>query len=673
MREHRFPLFVGLRAFRLLAIVPAWFLFIAALSLTFYIVGPDLPYGNTLRLGGYVGLVLALCMCISPFALVAVAGFVGKSVKSAISARACDVLLGRDGIRVQGGPAHGFSASWESLSTQGGIRWTADGLWLRDGNQRSLEVPIPPDDDERVSLEALFATVSAYAASFQRRDAPPPRRSPPGTLLCQGCGAPQAPVDAPAVRCAHCQTTNTIPPELADKIRAMRMVAKEHTREDGLASVLVTQRGARMANLVAFVGGLLMMGATAITLFITAIFAFVDGKEAGLPRAGGFGIAAAGAGLLLLAAVRFLLANRRALRLLSVGFSAKQPEREGDPPVCRECFGPLPDPGADAAVAHCVYCRAANVMAADLRLEASIVGRFATLSKDPHTVLAACAQQRRRARIVGGIALAMIVSGISWLFIVSRAEATKIAPDALEIPFDETAKPELFGKVLPGPRADKVERMKNLGDVSVWLEPDGHGGVTPVEPKKSLARVPFSTAWYADTIVMDVLPFPDGAWLATTRASEEGHLRIRRIEKDGSTRILLDDAREPMPSPDGQHLAAVRLVGELFHVVVATAPAEKPRMLTRGRGHEAFPVWSPDGKQIAFLTRTVRDPIQYGTRYGHGHLWIMDADGKNAERLTTGVSLEMVRPVWTDKGIWVLARESTTSGITTVLWRVVPR
>lgn len=65
MRVHRFPLFVGLRAFRLLAITPAWFLFIAALSLTFYLVGPHLPYGNTLRLGGYVGLLLALCMCVS--------------------------------------------------------------------------------------------------------------------------------------------------------------------------------------------------------------------------------------------------------------------------------------------------------------------------------------------------------------------------------------------------------------------------------------------------------------------------------------------------------------------------------------------------------------------------------------------------------------------------------
>jgi hypothetical protein len=674
VHERRFPLFIGLRAFRILAVVPAWLLFVAALSLTVYLVGPDLPYGNALRLGGYVGLLLAMCLCISPCALLFAAGFIFRSLRRAFSARACDVALGREGIRILGGPAHGFSATWESLAMPGGVRWAPDGLWLRGGEKRWLHVPLPPDDDERASLEALFATVSAHAAASARKEAPPPRRTPPGTLLCNGCGAPQAPVEAPAVRCRHCNTTNAIPPELADKIRAMRAVAQQRAGDDALASAVVAQRGAVVANLVAFAGGLLMLGASAITLLATAAFAFVDGKEAGLPRGGGFGLAAAGVGLLLLAAVRFILANRRALRLLTVGFSAREPAREGDPPACRECSGPLPDPGAGAAVARCVYCGAANVMAADLRLEAAIVRRFAALSKDPHEVLAECGKQRRRARLVGALGLGMITGGALWLFREGRANALAGAGEAVEIPFDEEAKPEILGAVLPGPAAARVELVADLGDAPAWLVPDGHGGVTPVDPKNTLAKMPFSTAWYADTIVMDVAPLADGALLATMRASEEGHLRIRRIERDGATRVLLDDAREPMPSPDGKWLAAVRLVGEQFHVIVAPADRpDTPRQLTRGKGHEAFPVWSPDGKRIAFLTRTVRDPIQYGTRYGHGHLWVMDADGGHAERLTAGVSLEMVRPVWTEQGVWVLGRESTPRGGTTVLWRVVPR
>jgi len=357
-----------------------------------------------------------------------------------------------------------------------------------------------------------------------------------------------------------------------------------------------------------------------------------------------------------------------------VGFSAREPEREGDPPACRECFGPLPDPGPGAAVARCVYCGAANVMAADLRLEASIVRRFAALAKDPREVLSACARARRRARLVGALGIAMIAGGASWIVHEDGADATIGAKDAIEIPFDENEAPQYIGAVLPGPAAARVERVTDLGDVSVWLEPDGRGGAAPVDPQESVAKLPFSRTWYTDKLVMDVVPSADGAFLATMRASEQGHLRIRRIEHGGAARVLLHDAREPMPSPDGKKLAAVRLVEEKFHVILApTDRQETPRQLTRGSGHEAFPVWSPDGGRIAFLTRTVRDPIQYSKRYGQSHLWVMDAEGRHAERLTTGVSLQMARPVWTEQGIWVLGRESTPDGVTTVLWRVVPR
>ena len=677
MKERRFPLLIGLRAFRLLAIVPAWLLFVAALSLTLYLVGPDLPYGNTMRLWGFVGVVLAMCLFLSPFALLFAAKFVFGTIRRAISNRACDVVMDETGIRILGGQAHGFSASWESLAHPHpcGVRWVGQELWLRGGENRWLRVPLPPDADERTSLEALFATVSAYAASSGQKNATPKRRSPPGTLLCLGCGAPQAPAETPSVCCRHCNTTNPIPPELTEKIRAMRKVAEERAGDDALVSAVVGQRGARVANLVAFVGGLLMMAASVVTLLVTAAFAFVDGKEAGLPRGGGIGIVAAGMGLLLLAAVRLILANRRALRLLTVGFSAHEPEREGDPRACRECDGPLPEPPGHSAVARCVYCSAVNVMAADLRLEASIVQRFAALAKDPREVLAANKKQRRRASIVALLGILMILGGAFGLYSESRVSAIAGAKDAVEIPFNEAEKPTYLGAVLPGPGALRVERMAELGEKTPWILPDGKGGVTPVVPREVLAKLPLSKSWYADTLVMDIAPFTGGAFLATMRASEQGHLRIRRIEPDGSTAVLMHDAREPMPSPDGKQLVAARLFGENFHLVIASAERlDTPKQLTRGYGQEAFPVWSPDGKRIAFLTRTVRDVIQFHIYYGHSHLWVMDADGRNAERLTLGVSLEMVRPVWTEQGVWVVGREMTRrDGSTTVLWKVVPR
>jgi hypothetical protein len=314
------------------------------------------------------------------------------------------------------------------------------------------------------------------------------------------------------------------------------------------------------------------------------------------------------------------------------------------------------------------------VMVADLRLESSIIDRLAARARDPHQVLSVCTQQRRRARVVAAMAATMVVAGGLWLALEGARGGAQAAA-AAELPFDENARPTLLGEVTPGPAAARVERVVVLGlsPVNGALVADGHGGVV-LRRGADPHRPRYPTSWTDDPLVLDVSPAPDGAVLATTRASLAGHLRVRQISPDGSSRVLLTDAREPMISPDGQRLAAVRRVEDRWQVAVASLSSlEAQRILTRGRGHTACPVWSPDGRRIAFLTRTVRDPVHYSRRYGHSHLWMVDAAGGEAHRLTGGVSLELSRPIWTTDGIWVLAREAASPGAVTVLWRVVPR
>ena len=54
------------------------------------------------------------------------------------------------------------------------------------------------------------------------------------------------------------------------------------------------------------------------------------------------------------------------------------------------------------------------------------------------------------------------------------------------------------------------------------------------------------------------------------------------------------------------------------------ADGEKPRRLTFNDAADHSPVWSPDGKRIAFVSFV----------YDQGEILVMDADGSNQQRLT---------------------------------------
>jgi hypothetical protein len=60
------------------------------------------------------------------------------------------------------------------------------------------------------------------------------------------------------------------------------------------------------------------------------------------------------------------LADRGALQLLTLGFGALAPRKDGEPSRCRRCQGPLPNAGI-GGVAHCAYCSAENIVGLDLR------------------------------------------------------------------------------------------------------------------------------------------------------------------------------------------------------------------------------------------------------------------------------------------------------------------
>ena len=79
--------------------------------------------------------------------------------------------------------------------------------------------------------------------------------------------------------------------------------------------------------------------------------------------------------------------------------------------------------------------------------------------------------------------------------------------------------------------------------------------------------------------------------------------------------------RDVKISPDGKQIAFC-YKGDIYKVASAGGSAVR---LTSHDSYESVPVWSPDGKQIAFAS----------DRYGNNDVFIMNADGGSAVRLTT--------------------------------------
>lgn len=124
--------------------------------------------------------------------------------------------------------------------------------------------------------------------------------------------------------------------------------------------------------------------------------------------------------------------------------------------------------------------------------------------------------------------------------------------------------------------------------------------------------------------------------------------------------------RDAVASPDGERMA----FAALDRIWVSAADGSGAHRVTEGSASEHFPVWSSDGRWIAYTT---------WDREG-GHVWKVRANGRDAQRLTSEAAL-YAQPAWSpdDRRIVVLrgsAREflrasnpfSGRSGIDEIVW-----
>lgn len=170
--------------------------------------------------------------------------------------------------------------------------------------------------------------------------------------------------------------------------------------------------------------------------------------------------------------------------------------------------------------------------------------------------------------------------------------------------------------------------------------------------------------WFAAALLLLTLGAASAA--AQTAPSDKGLIVFSRAEAGGlrsSLFTVAPDTRQlrrvtrargwdwfPAWSPDGRRIAFAR-AGRSLDLYVVGANGKGLRRLVHTRTNEEWPTWSPDGSKIAFESGS--PPLtKPGQKNIDPELWVVGADGHGLKRLTNN-NLQDVSPAWSPDGKWI--------------------
>jgi Tol biopolymer transport system component len=158
--------------------------------------------------------------------------------------------------------------------------------------------------------------------------------------------------------------------------------------------------------------------------------------------------------------------------------------------------------------------------------------------------------------------------------------------------------------------------------------------------------------------VFDATPAwsPDGTTIAFTRivvktdAEHQQEAIYVTAASRPSAKKLIDGGGAPAWSPDGTRIAYTSIrdrngrtcfeecttSGELY---VANADGSNAKRLTRSKADDQMPTWSPDGRSIAFVSD------RSDTKRHDNEIWVVRADGSGLRRITHDAAWNL-DPAW---------------------------
>lgn len=144
-------------------------------------------------------------------------------------------------------------------------------------------------------------------------------------------------------------------------------------------------------------------------------------------------------------------------------------------------------------------------------------------------------------------------------------------------------------------------------------------------------------------------------WLATGslwgkivfHSTRDGNVEIYKMGSDGSnqTRLTFNEVSDAYPvwSPNGRQIAFHSNRDSNDEIYVMGANGRNQRNLTRHPKRDAFPDWHPDGARIVFASD------RGGGKKRYTNIFVMDTDGGNVQQITDLYAFAS-RPKWSPDG-----------------------